>query len=94
MNAADRQRREVHFAGQVQGVGFRYTTRTLAARFQVAGWVKNLPDGRVKMVVEGEPEELDRFQEAILEAMAGNVQDWESTTSEAQGEFAGFEIRH
>lgn len=94
MNAGEQQRREVYFSGQVQGVGFRYTTRSLAARFQVTGWVQNLPDGRVKMVVEGESGELGRFQEAILHAMAGNIRDWESSSSPSKAEFVGFQIRH
>ena len=55
---------EVYYAGRVQGVGFRYTVRSLAARFDVTGFVRNLPDGRVHLVVEGDAGEIDAFLEA------------------------------
>ena len=51
------ERRVVHYSGRVQGVGFRYTVRTLATRFAVTGFVRNLADGRVQLVVEGGPGE-------------------------------------
>ena len=60
-----REQREIYFQGRVQGVGFRYTTRRIAAQFDVAGYVQNLPDGRVFLVAVGEPAELDRFVQAI-----------------------------
>ena len=51
----DRRQREVYYAGNVQGVGFRYTARCAAAGLDVTGFVRNLPDGRVHLVVEGPP---------------------------------------
>ncbi len=59
------ERREILFWGQVQGVGFRYTTRSIAARLPVSGWVRNLPDGRVQLVVEGPAEALDELLERL-----------------------------
>lgn len=56
----------VHYEGRVQGVGFRYTVKNLAREFDVAGTVKNLPDGRVELVAQGE--ELDEFLEAIRQS--------------------------
>ncbi|MBL8829940.1 MAG: acylphosphatase, partial [Planctomycetaceae bacterium] len=46
-------RRRVLFHGRVQGVGFRVTTRSIAQRFAVTGWVRNLPDGSVELLAEG-----------------------------------------
>jgi acylphosphatase len=43
--------KQVFYSGRVQGVGFRYATRRLAAGFEVSGWVRNLPDGRVELLV-------------------------------------------
>jgi len=54
-------RRRVVVSGQVQGVFYRDTCRRTAARQQVAGWVRNLPDGRVEAVFEGTPEAVDRL---------------------------------
>ncbi len=87
-------RRTVLYSGRVQGVGFRYTTQRVAARFAVTGWVRNLADGRVELVVEGEPAELDRFSTALDEAMAGYIRGREVRDGPATGEFADFGIRH
>jgi len=70
---AGRIRRSVWFDGQVQGVGFRFTTCELAERFAVAGYVRNLRDGRVELVAEGDAEEVDRFIWAVSEAMRGGT---------------------
>ena len=58
MTASGVEQREIHYSGRVQGVGFRYTVRSLASRTAVTGFVKNLPDGRVQLVVEGPPDEI------------------------------------
>ena len=87
-------RRTVHYSGRVQGVGFRYTTEAIATRFRVAGYVRNLPDGRVELVVEGTTEELDRFQQAISTRMAGFIQDEQARTGAATGEFTSFGIAY
>ncbi|HNQ23301.1 MAG TPA: acylphosphatase [Phycisphaerae bacterium] len=85
-------RRVVHYGGDVQGVGFRYTTNTLAARFHVTGYVKNLGDGRVELVIEGAAAELDRLQEAIADRMAGYIGHTEVQEAPATGEFNGFRV--
>ena len=54
--------KRVFYTGRVQGVGFRYTVRQLAAGYEVSGWVKNLTDGRVELLVlSREREELEAF---------------------------------
>lgn len=88
------QRRQVFYEGRVQGVGFRYTTREIAGRYQVSGYVQNLSDGRVGLVAEGEPAELDGFLTSIAERMRRYVTHIDSRTSPATGEFIQFEIRH
>jgi acylphosphatase len=60
--------RHVFFEGRVQGVGFRWTVKNLARGYDVIGWVKNLPDGRVEMLAGGEAAEVDAFIEAIEES--------------------------
>jgi acylphosphatase len=83
----------VLFSGTVQGVGFRYTTERVARRFDVAGYVRNLPDGRVELVAEGTKAELARLIEAVEEAMGGYIRDTDRSESPARGGFAGFDIR-
>lgn len=87
-------RRTVYFTGQVQGVGFRYTACEVARSFGVVGFVKNLPDGRVEMVAEGEQSEVFRFQEAVADAMGGRISDVSGQDSPATGEFTSFSIAY
>jgi len=65
--------RRVFYSGNVQGVGFRYTATHLARGFAVAGTVRNLADGRVELVAEGEAAEVDRFLDAVRRQMTGYV---------------------
>ncbi len=88
-----RQRRLVHFSGSVQGVGFRYTARRLAERFDVAGYVKNLPDGRVEIVVEGPPDQIDAFLQTVHEQMGNYIRNTDQQITTPTDQLAGFEIR-
>jgi acylphosphatase len=89
----NRIRMMVLYSGRVQGVGFRYTARSVAAGFEVCGTVRNLPDGRVELLAEGERAELHAFRAAIRdEGLAAHIQDEVVTWSVAQGGFRGFEI--
>lgn len=87
------ERWEVVYDGHVQGVGFRYTTRWIAARFDVTGYVKNLPDGRVRLVVEGEPAELERMLAAIQDALGRYIHRTTRDTGPASGQFDGFDVQ-
>merc|ERR1711916_282410 len=64
-------RATVHYSGRVQGVGFRYAVKTLATGFDATGTVRNLPDGRVELVLEGERDELEAFIEAVHDSGLG-----------------------
>jgi acylphosphatase len=84
---------QAHYSGHVQGVGFRYTVKSVATGFDVTGVVRNLPDGRVELVAEGPKEELDAFRQAIRESgLQHFVRDEQVSWTEAAGEFRGFEI--
>ena len=79
--------------GQVQGVGFRWWTRSKALALGLTGSARNLPDGRVELIAEGLPEELKAFRDAILDAgLAGFIRDEQVDWTNAQNEFSGFEI--
>jgi acylphosphatase len=86
-------RRTVLFCGRVQGVGFRYTTCDVARGFEVTGYVRNLPDGQVEAVAEGENDEVAKFVEAISAEMGRYIRDARWHDSPATGEFNRFEIR-
>lgn len=87
-------RRTVWYSGRVQGVGFRFTACTIARRFAVAGYVKNLPDGRVEAAIEGAPEEVERFLSAIREEMTGHIRDERQEDSAARGDCSEFSVRY
>ncbi len=83
------------YSGHVQGIGFRYTVRTLTTGFEVTGTVRNLPDGRVELVAESGKDELEAFLQAVRESEVGRFIRQEVTQwSEAKNEFRGFEITH
>jgi len=80
-------RSTVYFTGRVQGVGFRYTAMNIARRFAVAGYVMNLPDGRVEVVAEGTKAEVRLFIDAIGIEMARNITQTHTDSDQANGEF-------
>ena len=83
----------VHYSGRVQGVGFRYIVKSLVPGYEVLGTVKNLSDGRVEMVVEGQQEELEEFLQAIRDSgLRSNIQDESLVWGEAEDKFKGFKI--
>ena len=85
----------IFYSGHVQGVGFRYTAKTVAAGFDISGIVCNLSDGRVELIAEGAREELEAFRAAIRDAgLKHFIRDENVTWSAAQNEFCGFEIVH
>ena len=85
-------RRHIYYSGQVQGVGFRYTAVRLARDQAVTGYVRNLRDGRVELVVEGEEGEVGRLLDRLDRIMAGYIQNRLVNDEEPTGEFLGFEV--
>lgn len=90
-----RERRRVHYSGRVQGVGFRFTAERLARGFAVVGHVRNLADGRVELVIEGETPVLDAFLGAVRSELGAKIHATASMT-EPPGEppLADFSIRY
>jgi len=86
-------RRTCYFKGRVQGVGFRYTVKNIAMQYDVMGYVRNLPDGRVELVLEGSEDEINRLINEVNGKMGSYVYDVVSFTNPATGEFEQFSIR-
>jgi acylphosphatase len=90
---ASRRRMIVHYSGHVQGVGFRYTAKTVATGFEIVGIVRNLPDGRVELIAEGLHAELEAYRSALRDAgLAGFIRDEHVQWTEVQNDFHKFEI--
>lgn len=88
-----KQRINIYYSGRVQGVGFRFTAIDIASELDVTGWVKNLHDGRVEVVAEGEERLLREFLDKIQQQMGRYVRDVDINWLEYQGEFREFDIR-
>jgi len=88
------EQRIVHFKGNVQGVGFRYTTCRVAGGFDLTGRVRNLPDGSVECIVEGERKEIDAFLNELRGAMGGYIRDETQQTASARGKYSDFGVAY
>jgi acylphosphatase len=81
-------------SGRVQGVGFRFFAEAAGQREGLQGWVRNLPDGRVEIVSEGDAEALERFERVIRQGPPGGRVDGVEVDSTAlKIREAGFNIR-
>ncbi len=81
-------------SGQVQGVGFRFFVERRAAAEGLHGWVRNLPDGRVEVVLEGDQASVDRAQAAFWRGPSGaEVDDVTMEQTMPSGRGTGFTIR-
>ena len=87
-------RNRVVFTGRVQGVGFRHATKMQARSYDVCGYVRNLEDGTVELVIEGECEEVASFIVSVQERMAGVIKETETVIDVASGEFAEFTVQY
>ncbi|NIP67260.1 acylphosphatase [Candidatus Bathyarchaeota archaeon] len=88
-------RAHVFVRGRVQGVFFRSQTRRLATRLEVEGWVKNLRDGRVEAIFEGEKQDVDKMIRFCREGPPrAKVRDVEVEWEEPTGEFERFSVRY
>lgn len=67
--------KRIIFTGTVQGVGFRFTANSIARRCRINGYVRNLSDGSVEMLAQGEPQDIDACLNDIGESFAGYIRD-------------------
>lgn len=79
------------FFGQVQAVGLRYHTKEMADSLDLTGYVKNLPDGRVELLAEGEE---DNLRKLLVDLQGGfEIQKTETTWSAGRQQFPSFTIK-
>lgn len=87
------QRIHLFIKGRVQGVFFRQTTKTIAEKNNVTGWVRNLKDGRVEAVLEGQDTDVSEVVEwSHVGPTNATVEDVEIISEKYKGEFTKFEI--
>ena len=91
--AAEKVQKHIYISGRVQGVGFRAFTRSQAAVLDIDGWVKNLADGRVEAVIEGEKNKVKQMIKKLKKGPSfARVDDFEVKDQEVD-KFDSFEIR-
>jgi acylphosphatase len=91
----DKKRARVWISGRVQGVFFRAFTRDTAVREGITGWVRNLADGRVEALLEGDAERVDRMIEWCYQGSPGSrVENVQVQEEPFQNEFLTFDIRY
>ena len=83
----------VIFKGRVQGVGFRFTIERIARDFGVCGWVKNLNNGDVEVVAEGQESVLQDFLDKIRGYFSRYIRDENISWSQATGNLKDFQVR-
>ena len=85
--------RHYMISGDVQGVGYRFFAQRVAARHQVVGYVRNLPDGRVEVHAEGTPESIEGFKHDIAAGpQFSRVEQVEEVSVEPTGQYTTFRI--
>ena len=86
------ERRTIIYSGRVQGVGFRWSVQSQLRGIGLTGYVRNLPDGRVELVLEGPPEATTAGAARIAARMAGYIGGQREEVGPATGEFRDFRI--
>lgn len=85
---------QVFYSGHVQGVGFRYSVKRIATGYDVTGWVRNLPDGRVELQVTGGADEINGFLEGVAEShLRAHIRERHVDSLDQPPNVRGFEIR-
>ncbi len=91
----EKVRAKIRISGFVQGVFFRASTRDVARRLGLTGWVRNLPDGSVEALFEGEKEKVEEVVRWCHNGPPGaSVTEVNEEWLEYKGEFSNFEIRY
>ena len=91
---SNRIQAHIFYSGTVQGIGFRFTVQRYARELNLAGWVRNVSDGRVEILAEGPQEKIQRLYECIAAHFEGYIRnkEIESTPAPAQEKLKGFRI--
>lgn len=94
-STTNRTRRAARITGRVQGVGFRHFTRQVAGRLDLSGWVRNEPDGSVRLEAEGPPNAVEQLIEAIHEGPpAARVDGVNTDIRQPTGATDAFRVRY
>ncbi len=88
-----KKRIHVIYSGTVHGIGFRFTAERIAVSLNLTGWVRNVPDGTVEVVAEGEEKDIVSFIDKVKMVMEHYIRGTKVNWQEYTGEFNSFNIR-
>jgi acylphosphatase len=84
--------RHIVFSGRVQGVGFRFTALNIASQCGLTGYVRNLPDGTVEMLTQGQQQSIDDCVRDIRDSFPGCIRDVVMTDVAVSNQYKDFRI--
>ncbi len=84
--------KQIIFKGRVQGVGFRYTTRRIAGRYDLTGYVKNLSDGSVEAVLQGTKLTIQSCLDDVQDTFGGYIRELKITDQPVNSQYHDFRI--
>jgi acylphosphatase len=93
-SAQNRSRQRIIYHGGVQGVGFRATTASLAHNYPVVGYVRNVPDGTVEVLVEGSADAVRQFLAEVADAFRNNISRADVVEDHSTDQYSRFTIRY
>lgn len=88
----DETAKHIIFTGRVQGIGFRFTALNIANRYQLTGLVRNLPDGTVEMVAQGNADDISDCIRDINESFTGYISDAKIEDTASNPQYKTFKI--
>ena len=89
---SDMVQAHIFYSGMVQGVGFRYTTHRIAKSLGLQGWAKNLPDGRVEVLVQGPKEAIEKMVKELDIHFGSYIREKNIDFTKPQGQFKNFQV--
>ena len=84
--------KNIIFHGRVQGVGFRFTAHRIAIRYNLTGWVRNLPNGNVELFVQGQSEDIKDCLRDIQDSFPGYITETQIQTNQPDPSYTEFKI--
>ena len=84
--------KQIVYSGRVQGVGFRFTCQRIAHRYELSGYVKNLPDRSVELLIQGHPEDVTDCMKDVADSFGGYIRDKKITKLQPNPAYADFKI--
>jgi acylphosphatase len=92
MEQMEQTAKHIVFSGEVQGIGFRFTANRLAGRYSVTGFVRNLPDGNVEMLIQGSEQDIRHCIAEIQDSFRGYIRNTKTDSVPPNPSYTNFRV--